>query len=187
MREPVDVSAWDAYYAAGRWFRPVMEEERELFRRVVGHGSGRSALDVGCGTGGFAKFLTEVGYRVRGVDCSSEAIERARSNFSDIDGLHFACLNAEGDGWEGLSAYDVISARLTYAFIERKSEFLKDIRDHLNPGGVFHVMTPLSSRLPENRSGIGITAVEVEELCQGWNSVHEYALDAAHVAYTLTV
>lgn len=51
----VAVSEWDAHYAAGRNFRPVMSEEQAVFERHVGSGDGLSALDVGCGSGCFGK------------------------------------------------------------------------------------------------------------------------------------
>ncbi|MGW2672513.1 class I SAM-dependent methyltransferase [Streptomyces sp. NPDC001272] len=187
MSEALDVSVWDAYYADGRHFRPVMDEEREALRRMAAPRPGLSALDVGCGTGEFAKCLTEEGYSVLGVDYSAKAIEIAQSSFTETGGLRFMCLNAEGDAWETVESYDLISTRLVYAFIEQKQEFLKRVRDHLSPGGSFHVMTPLAESLPEGRKSIGITANELEEMCQGWSSVQEYALDAQHTAYTLTV
>ncbi|MEW1639340.1 class I SAM-dependent methyltransferase [Streptomyces sp. NPDC093801] len=187
MGDTIDVSVWNDFYDAGRWFRPVMDEEREALRRMVGHGPGRMALDVGCGTGGFAKFLAEEGYSVLGVDYSAKAVELAQSSNAETLGLQFMCLDAEGDDWEDLPAYDLISTRLTYAFIGQKSDFLKKVRGRLTPGGVFQVMTPLAEKLPESRRSIGITADELEEMCQGWSSVEETVLDAQHTIYTLTV
>ncbi|MFG2753958.1 class I SAM-dependent methyltransferase [Streptomyces xanthophaeus] len=187
MGEAVDVSVWDAYYAGGRWFRPVMDEEKEFLRRSAGLGTGRTALDVGCGTGGFAEFLHAEGCAVLGVDYSETAISLAQSKFAAISGLEFRHLDAASDTWENLPSYHLISTRLTYAFIDQKAEFLKKVRDHLIPGGVFHVMTPLAANLPESRSGIGITKDELEEMICGWSSVEEKELDAQHVAFTLTV
>ncbi|MGW2748066.1 class I SAM-dependent methyltransferase [Streptomyces sp. NPDC001450] len=187
MRTVVAVDEWDAHYAAGRRFRPVTSEEEAAFERNVGAGDGLTALDVGCGTGGFAKYLSEQGYTVLGVDYAETAISLANSKYRETPGLSFQHWNAEGRKWEKLPAYDLISSRLSYAFIQEKAEFLKNVRDHLSPGGVFHVMTPHADRLPPPRRGIGVTAEEVEELRHGWTVVKEYDLDSQHVCYTLTL
>ncbi|MFE4337375.1 class I SAM-dependent methyltransferase [Streptomyces sp. NPDC056831] len=127
----VAVSEWDAHYAAGRNFRPVMSEEQTVFERHVGTGDGLSALDVGCGTGEFAAYLNERGYNVLGVDYAETAVSLARSRYQGTSGLSFQCWNAEGEEWATLPVYDVISSRLSYAFIQEKGEFLKMVRDHL--------------------------------------------------------
>lgn len=68
---------WEAHYAAGRDFRPVLSEEETTFDQHVGRGIGLTALDIGCGTGGFARFLREHGYSVLGVDYAEAAVSRA--------------------------------------------------------------------------------------------------------------
>ncbi|MFF9908765.1 class I SAM-dependent methyltransferase [Streptomyces olivaceus] len=187
MRMALPVTEWDAHYAAGGDFRPVTSEEEVAFNLNVGPGDGLSALDIGCGTGGFARFLRERGYSVRGVDYAGAAISLAQSRHEGIAQLSFDCWNAEERHWKGIPSYDLISCRLSYAFIQEKGEFLNNVRGHLSPGGVFHVMTPHADRLPPTRRDIGVSAEEVKELCMDWNSVKEYDLDAHHVCYTLTL
>ncbi|MEU4755481.1 class I SAM-dependent methyltransferase [Micromonospora tulbaghiae] len=187
MRTVVAVDEWNAHYAAGRDFRPVTSEEAVAFDLNVGEGEGRSALDIGCGTGGFASFLRERGYSVTGVDCASEAISTATARHGSTSALSFRHWNAETDSWAEFPAHDFISCRLSYAFIQRKVEFLRNVKSSLSIGGVFYVMTPLADKLPPDRSGIGISAEEAEELRCGWNSVREWELDAQHVCYTLTL
>ncbi|MFE0685794.1 class I SAM-dependent methyltransferase [Streptomyces sp. NPDC058961] len=79
MSAVVTVGAWEAHYAAGRGFRPVMSNEQHIFERHVGPAAaaGLTALDIGCDTGEFAHYLTTCGYDVLGVDCAATAISRA--------------------------------------------------------------------------------------------------------------
>ena len=187
MRTVVAVDEWDAHYAAGRGFRPVTSEEEAVFGRNVGTGDGLTALDVGCGTGGFAKYLSEQGYTVLGADYAETAISLAISKYQQTPGLSFQKWNAEEQQWGKLPTYDLITSRLSYAFIQDKTELLKNVRDHLAPRGIFHVMTPLADKLPPSRRGIGVTAEEVEELCHGWTEIKECTLDSQHACYTLTL
>ncbi|MEU3330030.1 class I SAM-dependent methyltransferase [Streptomyces albus] len=173
-------ATWDARYAAGRRYRPVSPEEEELFRRTVGPGAGRHALDIGCGTGGFAGFLHALGYAVTGTDFASTAVSLARAEHR-APNVNFACMDADGE-WQELKSqrFDVISCRLSYAFIRDKEKFLNRVRKHLRPEGVFHVMTPCADHVPEPRKGTGLTAAELEELRQGWSQSSEYDLDSEH-------
>ncbi|MFI5690071.1 class I SAM-dependent methyltransferase [Streptomyces sp. NPDC051636] len=187
MRTVVAVDEWNAHYAAGRDFRPVTREEGGAFDLNVGPGEGRSALDIGCGTGGFASFLRDQGYLVTGADYSEAAISTAVARYGSTASLSFRCWNAEADSWAAFPRHDLISCRLSYAFIQGKGKFLRSVKSHLSPGGVFYVMTPHSDKLPPARSDIGVSVEEVEELRFGWSSVKEWILDAQHVCYALTL
>ncbi|MFE4873442.1 class I SAM-dependent methyltransferase [Streptomyces sp. NPDC056682] len=188
MSGTVAVSAWDAHYAAGRGFRPLMSEEQQLFEHQVGTAdtAGLLALDIGCGTGEFARYLSACGYDALGVDCAPTAISLASTRYDNIDNLSFRHWNAESEEWDTLPRYAVITARLSYAFIQNKTQFLEQIRKHLVPGGYFHVMTPRAEHLPPERRNTGITAAEITELRAGWARVREHDLDAQHTCYTLT-
>ncbi|MFJ8856453.1 class I SAM-dependent methyltransferase [Streptomyces sp. NPDC102437] len=177
---------WEAHYAAGRDFRPVLCEEETTFDQNVGRGIGLTALDIGCGTGGFARFLRERGYSVLGVDYAEAAVSRATSRSQNTTDISFQCWNAEGGQWTGIPTYDLISCRLSYAFIQNKTQFLNNVKTHLPTGGVFYVMTPLSDNLPPERRRTGISAEEIEELCDGWTAVKETELDIHHACYALT-
>ncbi|MFB7957860.1 class I SAM-dependent methyltransferase [Streptomyces sp. NPDC056045] len=177
---------WDAHYAAGRDFRPVLSEEEATFDQNVGAGNGLTALDIGCGTGGFTRFLRERGYSVLGVDYAEAAISRAISRSQNTHKISFRRWNAEGDQWAEIPTYNLISCRLSYAFIQNKTQFLNNIKTHLPTNGVFYVMTPLSDNLPPERRGTGISAEEIEELLDGWTAVKETELDTQHACYALT-
>ncbi|MFC9654156.1 MULTISPECIES: class I SAM-dependent methyltransferase [unclassified Streptomyces] len=187
MRTVIPVHEWDAHFAAGRDFRPVTSDESRAFDLNIGPGAGRSALDIGCGTGGFASFLQERGYAVVGADYAGAAISAASARHHTTTGLSFRRWNAEVDSWVEFPARDLISCRLSYAFIQNKTGFLANVRAHLSPGGIFYVMTPLSAELPPNRKETGVTAEEIEELHRGWHSIKEWSLDAQHAVYVLTL
>lgn len=179
MSAVVTVGAWEAHYAAGRGFRPVMSNEQHTFERHVGPAAaaGLTALDIGCGTGEFAHYLTTCGYDVLGVDCAATAISRATNRYSDTANLSFRCWDAENEQWDDLPQFSVITTRLSYAFIKDKTEYLKRVRTHLAPGGHFHVMTPRREKLPPERRNTGINETEVTDLCAGWAHVKRHELD----------
>ncbi|MFE7412711.1 class I SAM-dependent methyltransferase [Streptomyces laurentii] len=189
MTMPVsaDVSLWESYYAGGRDFRPVLDEEKSAFDKTVPPRPGSTAIDIGCGTGGFARFLRERSYTVLGLDCSSHAAAKATAASAHDPGATFRPWNAETDSWNSVPAADLISCRLSYAFIRDKTSFLQRVRSRLLPGGVFYVMTPVAEDLPDQRKETGISAEEARKLCEGWASVDELRLDAHHVRYAMTV
>ncbi|AUA07949.1 methyltransferase domain-containing protein [Streptomyces sp. SID8382] len=130
MGEAIAVHQWDAHYAAGRDFRPVMDDEAAAFARHVGTGNGRLALDIGCGTGGFSRHLHGLGYNVLGVDCAETAIAQASAHCDSREGVTFQCWDAENDDWENLahSECNLITTRLSYAFIQNKTAFVPQAR-----------------------------------------------------------
>ncbi|MEU2549919.1 methyltransferase domain-containing protein [Streptomyces roseolus] len=186
MPMPVDVSKWETHYAAGRDFRPVLDEEMTAFDEAVPESLGRRALDIGCGTGGFARFMRTRDFTVLGLDCSDNAVSRATAASEHLQNISFSKWNAELDSWQSIPTADLISCRLSYAFIRDKKNFLRNVFENLAPGGIFYVMTPMSQDLPEERKATGISSEEAAELCEGWASVKKHQLDAHHVRYALT-
>src|SRR5215470_16236906 len=57
--------------------RPFLEES---LAAIPQRSHGRSALEVGCGTGPICCFLAARGWTVRGIDVSPTALEMARQN-----------------------------------------------------------------------------------------------------------
>jgi SAM-dependent methyltransferase len=73
-----DASRYDGY---AEWydehFSPLAEEE-SLLAEVLGPGGGSLCLDVACGSGRYATTLAKRGYRVLGVDVSTDQLRLAR-------------------------------------------------------------------------------------------------------------
>lgn len=63
-----DRADWSQHYDDDRSFRPLHDSERDLLTRRAPAPDGGRALELGCGTGELAVFLTELGYTVDAAD-----------------------------------------------------------------------------------------------------------------------
>jgi SAM-dependent methyltransferase len=111
----------------------------------------RSVLDLGCGTGRHALLLAENGYRVMGVDRSSEMLAAAQAQLTDAPPDLSARLASSGAAPEFVQG-DVRSVRVGLRFdvvvslfhvmsyqtsnADLKAAFVT-AAEHLQPGGVF--------------------------------------------------
>ncbi|MGW2221325.1 class I SAM-dependent methyltransferase [Nonomuraea sp. NPDC001684] len=102
--------------------------------RLVPEGA-RTALDVGCGTGRFARRLAGLGIEVDAVDPAPEVIEAASS--APVSGVRFLCADVTRMELPA-GRYDYISclASLHHMPFETVAAF----RDALAPGGVLAVL-----------------------------------------------
>ena len=75
--------AFDQYYRTGQWDYLDKNHSEEMVRLVEKYARGGRILDMGCGTGILASRLADDSYEYyRGIDASSEAIDRARKRAS---------------------------------------------------------------------------------------------------------
>src|SRR4029077_38066 len=92
-------------------------------------------IDVGCGTGVVAITAARIGARVRGVDLTSELLERAREN-ARIANLEIDF--REGDA-EALpfndAAFDVVISQFGHMFAPRPEVAIAEMLRVLKPGG----------------------------------------------------
>ena len=105
-----------------------------LVRRARPHA--RTLLDVACGTGEHAKYLSEVhGFEVDGIDISPEMIERTRAKCPrgrfDVGDMVDFQLGRRYDGV--LNLFGAIAHAGT---VPRLRDTLACMRDHLVPGGI---------------------------------------------------
>lgn len=99
--------------------------------------AGKKMLDVGCGGGHLLSLARQAGYRVQGLDLSDHIAAEARSTF-DID--VFA-----GDLKEAnfaRNSFDVVAALEVIEHLINPVEWLREIREILQPDGLLLLSTP---------------------------------------------
>ena len=102
-----------------------------------------NALEIGCGTGAFARRLAKRCRRVIAIDLSAEMIRVARSRSSRFENLEFEL--ADVMNWKSpQSHFDFICSIATLHHLEQR-ELLPKIKDALKPGGVFVLLDLVSS------------------------------------------
>lgn len=102
-----------------------------------------NALEVGCGTGAFARLLAERSRRVVALDLSSEMIRVARSRSGRFENLDFQL--ADAMTWDFPKAhFDFICSIATLHHLPQRELFVK-MRDALRPGGVLAVLDLVQS------------------------------------------
>lgn len=102
-----------------------------------------NALEIGCGTGAFARLLAQRSQRVVALDLSPEMIRVARSRSSQFDNIDFQL--ADVMTWDfPQSQFDLICSIATLHHLEQRDLFVR-IRDALKPRGVFVVLDLVES------------------------------------------
>lgn len=115
------------------------EEERaawhRLFRRHLGEGEGRAALDLACGTAVVSHLLDDLGFEVTGLDWAEPMLERARAKARKRGrDIRFLMGDAENT-MEPDNAYDVVTNRhLVWTLVDPLASF-REWRRVLKPGG----------------------------------------------------
>jgi ubiquinone/menaquinone biosynthesis C-methylase UbiE len=106
-------------------------------------GKCEEALEIGCGTGAFARELARRCQRVVALDLSREMIRVARSRSTQFDNLEFQL--ADVMTWRfPQSQFDFICSIATLHHLEQRELFVK-MRDALKPGGVLVVLDLVQS------------------------------------------
>ena len=102
-----------------------------------------NALEIGCGTGAFARELARRCGRVVALDLSAEMIRVARSRATQFENLEFQV--ADAMTWNfPRSHFDFICSIATLHHLEQRELFVK-MRDALKPGGVLVVLDLVES------------------------------------------
>ena len=140
-----------------------------LLRR---HGvTGGLVVDLGCGSGVWARILTDSGYDVLGVDYSAAMIALARKRAPQATFRHESYLKAELPRCDAVTS---IGECLNYLFVRNSKAALaglfRRVHDALRPGGVFvfDILGPgqLTDGKPRTRHRIAddwAVMVEIEE------------------------
>ena len=100
-----------------------------LLRKV----KGKKILDLGCGTGIYARILKKRGAKVQGIDISPKMIEIARQNVKGVDFRIGSVYNLPYKS----GTFDIVLASLVVHYFGNLNKALKEIRRVLKKNGVF--------------------------------------------------
>ena len=102
-----------------------------------------NALEIGCGTGAFARRLAKCSRRVVALDMSAEMIRVARTRSSELDNVEYQ-LGDVNDYQFPQSHFDFICSIATFHHVQQR-ELLKKIEAALRPRGVLVVLDLVKS------------------------------------------
>ncbi|MBC2771644.1 class I SAM-dependent methyltransferase [Rhizobium sp. AQ_MP] len=107
-----------------------------LFRKHLGDGEGRAALDLACGTAVVSHLLDDLGFKVTGLDWAEPMLERARAK-AKTRGRQIRFLMGDAERtMEPDEAYDVITNRhLVWTLVDPLACF-REWHRVLKPGGM---------------------------------------------------
>jgi SAM-dependent methyltransferase len=115
------------------------------YLRQLENPSAISILEVGAGLGYLTYALGKCGYRVTGIDLSTDAVQSARGRFGD----YFKCCSCEELASSG-SRFDVIIVTEVIEHVTDPVSFLKAVRSCLTSNGVVLLTTPNRSYFPRD-------------------------------------
>ncbi|WP_406116327.1 methyltransferase, FxLD system [Streptomyces sp. NBC_01014] len=166
---------WSEHYNDGRSFRRLGDEEKGLLVEHAPAPEGGRALDIGCGTGELSVYLASLGYTVDGADFAEGALERARAEHAEMDGVRWLSLDVERDDLTGLAedGYDLIVLRLSIAFIRDRTRVLRSLAARLREGGALVIITPIVENTPDERRHIALDENELAALTDGFEHVEQ--------------
>jgi ubiquinone/menaquinone biosynthesis C-methylase UbiE len=93
-----------------------------------------NALEIGCGTGAFARLLAKRSKRVTALDLSSEMIRIARTRSNRFQNLAFQLADVMTYDFPG-SHFDYVCSIATLHHLQQR-ELLVKLKEALRPGGV---------------------------------------------------
>jgi SAM-dependent methyltransferase len=127
-------------------------------------GSSKKLLDIGCGTGVHAQYMTENGYQVTGVDLSAEMITQARNK--NIPGAIFHEGNATTFNLN--KKFDVVTSLFHVMSYQTTNEqaraMIHNACKHLHNGGLFLFDFWYGPAVLSEKPAVKIRRLENEEL-----------------------
>lgn len=109
-------------------------------------GTGRRALDLGCGRGRHTVWLALQGWEVTGLDFSAVGLAHARETLDD-QGLHATLVQSDFTAWNPQpESFDLIVAAYIHLQPGEQRDLWRKIATALTPGGYFLTV----SHHPEN-------------------------------------
>lgn len=117
-------------YPHGWFFNEMLEMPTVL--DLLGNVKGKKILDLGCGSGIYAKILTKKGAIVKGFDISPEMVKIAKQENPSLD-LRVGSANKIPFD----EKFDIVIASLVVHYLSNWDKMFKEIRRVLKPKGIF--------------------------------------------------
>jgi SAM-dependent methyltransferase len=124
----------------------MVRRKRNMIRRITGLNTG-SLLDIGCGTGYFAGFMKESGWKVAGLEINERAGNRARDKFG-LEVIDYPQLSALEGG-----SIDCITLWHVFEHFYDPAGYFATIRRLIKPGGKCIIAMPNSSSFDARHYG----------------------------------
>jgi len=181
---PNDVREWDAW--AGSYGSdadlPAVLHDDELLDTV--DFKGKRVLDLGGGTGRFARRLAAVAASVTVADYSAGMLEKAAENLKGFPNVNVKFLDFEKEAG-GRGEYDIVLAISVLHHIAGLETAVKNMKSFLAPGGKILIVEHLHTRNPVRMLEFYLAALlKLGPLaCAGffWNVVRGKSLIAVHM------
>ena len=111
-------------------------QKPELVIKLISPVNGLEVIDIGVGSGYFAKHLLEAGARVTGADVDEKFLQHTRKRFDENKYPDFSTLKIDYDNPKMKRAFfDMAFTSNTYHHIGSRVEYLKKVRAGLKPSG----------------------------------------------------
>lgn len=151
---------------------PITAAEQQFVTdHMITRRAGRTAVEVGCGTGRFTHRLHHAhGYVMTGIDLSPHNLALARIRGQE-PGLSYAAHDAEKGPPPGLpvDGVDLVVARMTTRYLHNPERLLRQIRDRwLRPAGCLYLQV-LAKPFPDQRQG-WLAPENLPRYMDGWSS-----------------
>jgi 2-polyprenyl-3-methyl-5-hydroxy-6-metoxy-1,4-benzoquinol methylase len=147
-RDTLGLPDWPAH-AVGRGAEEEKDDERVArLQGILGLFTGRSLLNVGCGTGGFNVAAARAGARSVGVDESVEAVGICDLKRALGSGGSYAPATAEHLPFRDAS-FDLVTCISTVEHVDNVAASLREMVRVLKPGGALFVYAPSGWALHE--------------------------------------
>ena len=101
--------------------------------RLLGNAKDKKILDMGCGTGLYARILQQKGAKVCGLDISDEMLGIAKK---EVPNVTFVRGTAEKLPYKD-NQFDIVLAALMMEYLSSWDKVLKEVRRVLKPKGIF--------------------------------------------------
>lgn len=144
---PNDVKEWDAWAASygSTADLPGSLHDDEILRGVdLGN---RRLLDLGCGTGRFARRAAPLAAQVTAADFSPKMLEAAAENLKGFSNVQVKFLDLEKAAG-GRGEYDIVTALSVLHHISGLEAAVKNMKAFLAPGGKVIIVEHLHTRNP---------------------------------------